>query len=91
MTATEASRGFSDLLDAVERGETVQVTRGGRVIAEIRPVVRRTGRDLRLALEAREARGEPGLTEEDAAEMLRVIEETRALLRPYGGDPWRDD
>ena len=50
LTATEASRRFSDLLDAVERGESVMVTRGHRPIAEIRPVRRRTGRDLRAAL-----------------------------------------
>jgi antitoxin (DNA-binding transcriptional repressor) of toxin-antitoxin stability system len=36
VTATRASRGFSDLLDAVEHGETVQVTRAGHVVAEIR-------------------------------------------------------
>jgi prevent-host-death family protein len=50
VTATEASRKFSDLLDAIERGESVTVTRGNRAIAEIRPVRRRTGRDLRAAL-----------------------------------------
>lgn len=87
MTATEASRGFSDLLDAVERGETATVTRGGAVIAEVRPARRRTGRDLRLALEASGS----GLTEEDAEDMLRVLDETHALLRPYEGDPWADD
>lgn len=87
MTATEASRGFSDLLDAVERGETVTVTRGGHVVAEIRPAARRTGRDLRLALETRG----PRLTHDDAEEMLRTIEETRALLRSYNEDPWADD
>ena len=32
MSATEASRNFSDLLDAVERGETVTVTRGNRPV-----------------------------------------------------------
>lgn len=51
MSATEASRRFSDLLDAIERGESVTVTRGNRAIAEIRPARRRTGRDLRAALE----------------------------------------
>jgi len=50
ITATEASRQFSDLLDAIEGGESVIVTRGNRPIAEIRPVRRRTGRDLRAAL-----------------------------------------
>jgi antitoxin (DNA-binding transcriptional repressor) of toxin-antitoxin stability system len=28
MTATEASRNFAELLDAIERGETVTITRG---------------------------------------------------------------
>jgi prevent-host-death family protein len=87
MSATEASRGFSDLLDAVERGETVTVTRGGHVVAEIRPAGHRIGRDLRIALEARG----PRLTEEDAEEMTRSIEESRAPLRPYDEDPWADD
>lgn len=50
ISATEASRRFSDLLDAIEAGDTVTVTRGNRPIAEIRPAQRRTGRDLRAAL-----------------------------------------
>lgn len=50
ISATEASRRFSDLLDAIEAGDTVTVTRGNRPIAEIRPAPRRTGRDLRAAL-----------------------------------------
>ena len=51
MTATEASRNFSDLLDAIERGETVTITRGNHVVAEIGPARSRTGADLRSALE----------------------------------------
>jgi prevent-host-death family protein len=50
ISATEASRKFSDLLDAIERGESVTVTRGNRAVAEIRPARRRTGQDLRAAL-----------------------------------------
>lgn len=50
ISATEASRRFSDLLDAIEAGDTVTVTRGNRPVAEIRPAPRRTGRDLRAAL-----------------------------------------
>ncbi|MBA3528803.1 MAG: type II toxin-antitoxin system prevent-host-death family antitoxin [Propionibacteriaceae bacterium] len=37
MTATEASRSFAALLDDVERGHTIVVTRGGRRIATIGP------------------------------------------------------
>lgn len=50
MTATEASRRFSDLLDAIERGEIITITRGNHPVAEIRPARRRTGADLRAAL-----------------------------------------
>lgn len=50
ISAAEASRRFSELLDAIEDGETVIVTRGNRRIAEVRPVRRRTGRDLRASL-----------------------------------------
>ncbi len=50
MTATEASRNFSELLDAVERGETVTISRGHHAVAEIMPARRRTGADLRAAL-----------------------------------------
>lgn len=84
LSATEASRGFSDLLDAVEHGESVTVTRGGRAVAEIRPIPRRAGRDLRLALESRCS---SVLTEEDADDMVAVIEGTRELLTP-AEDPW---
>lgn len=52
ITATEASRGFSDLLDAVEQGETVSIRRGRRTVAVIGPAPVRTGRDLRAALAA---------------------------------------
>jgi prevent-host-death family protein len=38
LTATEASRSFAALLDEVEKGETVVITRGGRRIATIGPV-----------------------------------------------------
>ena len=50
MTATEASRHFSDLLDAVERGEKVIIMRGNHPVAEMGPARRRTGADLRAAL-----------------------------------------
>ena len=52
ITATDASRGFSELLDAVENGETILVTRGNRTIAQITPAPAATGRALRAALAA---------------------------------------
>jgi prevent-host-death family protein len=79
ISATDASRRFSDLLDAIERGETVTVTRGNRPVAEIRPAHRRTGRDLRAALA--ETTPPDDRFESDIADALTYIEDERA-------DPW---
>ena len=46
VTATEASRSFAALLDKVEAGETVVVTRGGRRIASIGPATAGNGREF---------------------------------------------
>lgn len=50
VTATEASRSFAALLDGVENGETVLVTRGGQKIAVIGPVATSNGKNLRELL-----------------------------------------
>lgn len=52
MTATSASRGFSEVLDRVESGETIRITRDGHLVAELRPITPATGRALRAALAA---------------------------------------
>ncbi len=48
LSATEAARRFSDLLDDVEhRGKSFVVTRHGRAVARVEPVAgRSTGADL---------------------------------------------
>ena len=81
ISATEASRRFSDLLDAVERGESVTVTRGNRPIAEIHPAHRRTGRDLRAALADVPAPDDH--FETDLADALGYLTNERT-------DPWAD-
>lgn len=80
VTATEASRRFSDLLDAIEAGESVTVTRGNRPIAEIRPAPRRTGRGLRAALDGIEPPDESFA--EAIADAVEPLEE--------GRDPWAE-
>jgi prevent-host-death family protein len=51
ISATEASKRFADVLDAVEhRGESFSVVRRGRVVATILPTRRGTGADLRRIL-----------------------------------------
>ncbi len=79
MTATEASRNFSELLDAVERGETVTITRGHHAVAEITPARRRTGADLRAALERI-----PPPDDRFAAEIASAL----AMVSSEGDDPW---
>jgi prevent-host-death family protein len=81
ITATEASRNFSDLLDAIERGETVTITRGQSPIAEIAPARRRTGADLRKALE--------DIPPPDDR-FAKDIADSLALVVNEESDPWAD-
>ena len=81
MTATEASRHFSELLDAIEGGETITITRGNRPVAEIGPARRHTGADLRAALA-----DIPPPDERFAADIADALD----LLTVEGADPWAD-
>ena len=81
MSAGQASRKFSDLLDAIERGETVTITRGRRPVAEIGPARRRTGADLRAALE--------DLPPPDGC-FARDIADALALITTNSSDAWAD-
>jgi prevent-host-death family protein len=82
VTATHASRGFSDLLDAVEHGETIAITRAGHVVAEIRPAAATTGSALREALA-----GLPRLDDDIESDIAAAT----ALLTVEQDDPWRVD
>lgn len=82
MTATEASRNFSDLLDAIERGETITITRGRHPVAEIAPARQRTGADLRAALA--DTRPPDDRFADDIGDAL-------ALLTTEETDPWAVD
>lgn len=81
ITATEASRRFSDLLDAIESGESVTITRGNQPVAEMRPAAQRRGRDLRLALE--------GTTPPDET-FVADIAGAVAALTSEDHDPWAE-
>jgi len=50
VTASEASRNFSAVLDSVERGEIIVVTRAGRRVASIAPTPAATGAGLNAVL-----------------------------------------
>ena len=83
ITATEASRNFSDLLDLVESGETVRITRGNDLVAEIAPARRRTGADLEAAIHAADL---PPIDDD----FERDISAALAFVTSDGGDPWGD-
>jgi antitoxin (DNA-binding transcriptional repressor) of toxin-antitoxin stability system len=82
ISATEASKRFADMLDAVEhRGETFTVVRRGRAIATIAPAHRATLGDLREFLAAHPP--DP--------EWERDLEDLRRFVGPAPTtDPWSD-
>lgn len=82
MTATEASRNFSAMLDLVADGETIRITRGSRILAEITPARPRTAADLRAAIRAASL---PPLDDKLADDIESALE----MLTP-GTDPWQD-
>jgi antitoxin (DNA-binding transcriptional repressor) of toxin-antitoxin stability system len=51
ISATDAARGFAEMLDAVEHdGATFLVRRNGRVVARIEPATGSTGRSVKALL-----------------------------------------
>lgn len=51
LTSTQVSRNFSAVLDEVDRGETVVITRDGRELAILTPVPSANGAAVTAALE----------------------------------------
>jgi prevent-host-death family protein len=80
LSATEAARRFSEVLDRVERdGESYVVVRHGRAVATIGPAGAGTGKALKEALRANPP--DPDLADE--------VRELREMVGP-APDPWRD-
>lgn len=76
VSATEAARNFSDILDAVEhRGERFTIVRRGKVVAQLDPVSTGTGRDVKAML--RRHRLDPGFAGDVAAVRALLEIETR--------------
>ena len=80
MTATEAARSFSDVLNRVAAGEEVEVTRNGAPIAVIAPPKAR----LISAARFRELIGAAPVPDEDFAADVRAL---RAAVTPPD-DSW---
>ena len=81
MTATQAARSFSDLLNRVAAGEEVEVTRSGAPVAVIGPPKAR----LVSAERFRELIADAPSPDEDFAEDLRAVRE--GVGPP--SEPWR--
>lgn len=80
LTATDASRRFSELLDSVERsGQSYVVVRHGRAVATIGPAHGGTGKRLKDALRTNQP--------DDA--WAGELRELRESMEPVA-DPWRD-
>jgi prevent-host-death family protein len=66
VSATDAARNFSDILDAVEhRGEHFAIVRRGRVVAQLDPVNTGKGVDVKAVL--RRQRRDPGFARDIAS------------------------
>ena len=85
MSASDASRKFSAVLDDAEHGETVVVTRGGRRVALIVPVARANGGVLLDVF--RRWHGRVGMDEAFATHVAAAHEAASAAS---DADPWRD-
>ena len=85
MTASEASRNFSAVLDEAEHGETIVVTRSGRRVALITPAPRANGALLREVM--RRWAGDPALDDTFAAHVAQAREAASGEL---DSDPWDD-
>ena len=82
LSATEAARNFSELLNRVRyRGETFIIERGGEAVGELRPAApsRFTGADLVALL-----RSLPPVDED----FLKAVEEAARNQPPIQESPW---
>lgn len=85
MSASEASRSFSAVLDSAEQGETIVVTRAGRRVAAITPISVANGAALREVFER--WRLSPAV---DDGLADRIAEVREAATSEMDADPWRD-
>ncbi len=87
VTVTEAARNFSDVVNKVYyRGESMALTRGGKVVARLVPVAETeapTGRDVLAAWKTL-----PHLADDEAAEFANDVESGRASLNQVPANKW---
>lgn len=84
VTATQAARNFANLLDAVEHGETVVVTRDGRPVGRFMPE-RHTSAD-RLKAALREHPPDPAFADDMASARTQLRAAFSDELRQWPGE-----
>lgn len=94
MSATEVARNFSAVLDEVESGEEIEITRGKKVIATLRNAVeKKTAGALLQKIKERHEKYGP-MDDETYAAFQEVLAERHAPYNLVGGeldrDPWRE-
>ena len=87
LTVTEAARNFSDVVNRVfYRGESMDLTRGGKVVARLVPATELeapTGRDVTAAWEAL-----PHLEKDEADAFAEEVESGRRSLNKTPTSRW---
>lgn len=83
MSASEASRAFSTLLDTAEHGETVVITRSGRRVAQVSPALQANGGAFKGVI----ARWQGTFDERLEANIKAAREAASVSL---DADPWRE-
>lgn len=94
MTATEVSRNFSAVLDEVENGEEIEITRGKKVIATLKKEeAKAPGAALIAMFKDRHEKYGP-MDDETYAVYQEILAERHAPYNLVGGeldrDPWRE-
>lgn len=94
MTATEVARNFSAVLDQVENGEEVEITRGNKVVAVMKfEPPKHTYAKLLESIKARHKEFGP-MDDEVYAAFQEVLAERHAPYNLVGGeldrDPWAE-
>jgi prevent-host-death family protein len=83
ISVTEAARNFADCVNRVRyQGVSFVLNKNGVPVARIVPVEPAPGVDLELVAALRGAHKEVHLGEEEAAALLRELEEARKLSQP---------
>ena len=91
VTATEASRNFKKLLDEVEAGESISITRGGVTVAEVNPAYSHTGDEMAKALAAFIDPNDPPISNERHDEWGALLADLRAYHPEDFEGSWPSD